>query len=127
MKSRTKTKRPNSNKRPGETMRPKSSKRARSLIRSALQRCRGNQSAAARLLGLPNQAQLRKMLRGEIGDTPAMRAALERADTRAKRAWGMVKGEHQPEVDRSSIAQLMQEIETRVEAIRHLLTGHKEE
>jgi hypothetical protein len=73
------------------TVRPKSSERpkslksslqARKLIRAALKITKGNQSAAARLLKLPNQGQLRRMLLGEIKDTPSMLLALQRAERR---------------------------------------------
>jgi hypothetical protein len=63
----------------------KSSVAARRLIRAVIKRS-GSQRAATRVLGLPTQAQLSKMLRGEIADTPAMQAAIARADVRAKRA-----------------------------------------
>jgi|SRR5579859_6153432 len=77
----------------------KSSRAARRLIRAVVKRA-GSQRAAARLLGLPTQAQLSKMLRGEIADTPAMKAALARADARAKRAWSMVRADNgSPGVD----------------------------
>src|SRR3972149_1466653 len=69
----------------------KTSLAARRLIRSAL---RGRtQRQAARLLHLPNQAQLRRMLTGEIADTPAMRAALARARARAPRAFYFVRSD----------------------------------
>lgn len=91
----------------------KSSAAARRLIRAALKR-HGSQRAAARALGLPNQAQLSKMLAGTIRDTPAMRAALARADARAKRAWAMVKVEQGACVDRelvmASVARLEREL-----------------
>src|SRR3990172_9354119 len=69
----------------------KTSLAARRLIRSAL---RGRtQRQAARLLHLPNQAQLRRMLTGEIADTPAMRAALDRAQARAQRAFYFLRSD----------------------------------
>lgn len=67
----------------------KSSPEARKLIKATLKKCKGNQHEAARRLRLANQSQLRKMLNGTLRDTPAMRAALKRADARARRAWLM--------------------------------------
>jgi hypothetical protein len=66
----------------------KSSQKARRLIEAVVKQCGGNEREAARRLQLPNHAQLRKMRRGQIGDTPAMRAALLRAEERARRADG---------------------------------------
>jgi hypothetical protein len=68
----------------------KSTPAARRLIYAALRRCKNSQRGAARLLLLPNAAQLNKMKRGLIGDTPSMKAALRRADDRARRAWLMI-------------------------------------
>ena len=56
----------------GRTGKPKSSSAARRLIRAALRRHK-TQRAAARALGLPNQAQLRKMLAGEMQVTIQLR------------------------------------------------------
>jgi hypothetical protein len=72
---------------PKRVKRLKSSLTARKLIRVALERHHNNQSAAARALRLPNQAQLYRILHGLIRDTPAMRAAIARAKERARRAY----------------------------------------
>lgn len=73
----------------------KSSVTARRLIRVALEKRHGNQSAAARALGLPNQAQLYRMLHGLIKDTPAMKAAIARAKERAWRAYRFMSPERE--------------------------------
>ncbi len=82
----------------GTSYRPRPKKRAqpispetRKLIRSALRRCQGNQRGAARLLGLDNNLQLMRMLRGEMCETPAMRAAVLRARARADRAFRLLR------------------------------------
>jgi hypothetical protein len=63
---------------------PKSSVAARRLIRAAM---RGRTlREAQRLLRLNSHNQVIAMLTGRIGDTPAMKAALKRADRRADRA-----------------------------------------
>jgi hypothetical protein len=78
----------------------KSSPEARKLIKAVLKRCKGNQHEAARRLKLNNQSQLRKMLNGTLRDTPAMRAALKRADARARKAWLMEHRGDPPALDR---------------------------
>jgi hypothetical protein len=95
------------------------------LIRAVLRRTGGNQSKAARLLRLPNQAQLRKMMLGEIGDTPAMRAALLRAKKRAARAWSLEReAAQQPALCLDQVRAELRSIVRRLEAIQHLLQGH---
>lgn len=90
----------------------KSSPAARKLIRAALRRTKGNQSAAARLLRLPNQSQLWKMLHGAMKDTPAMQAALKRAEQRSKRAWAFIPQtvEQCDAVDKAVVATLWREL-----------------
>lgn len=91
----------------------KSSSAARRLIRAALRRHKGNQSAAARALGLPSQGQLHKMLHGTLRDTPAMKAALLRADKRARRAWSLIPPravEQCDAVDKAVVATLWHEL-----------------
>ena len=91
---------------------PKSSTAARRLIRSALRRC-GSERAAARALGLSNNVVLHKMLIGTLKDTPAMQAALRRADRRAHLAWSF-RREINPNghVDRAVVAQLWKEFKS---------------
>lgn len=78
----------------------KSSPEARKLIRAVLATTKsreyphGNQHQAAKILGLPNHAQLQRMLHGELRDTPAMKIALAQADRRAERAWKKIKPEY---------------------------------
>lgn len=89
------------------------------MIRAALRRY-NSQHKAARALGLPNQAQLAKMLAGEIRDTPAMKAALARADQRAKRAWAMVKEETLTVVDRDLILASVERLERELAMLKSL-------
>lgn len=98
----------------------KSSQGARRLIRAALRR-HGSQRAAARALGLPSHGQLAKMLAGEIRDTPAMRAALARADARAKRAWGLVKLDAAPAVDVELVLASVERVEQELAMLRELV------
>ena len=56
---------------------------ARKLILATLKKCKGSESAAARVLRLPVRSQLGRMLRGEMRETPAMKAAVIRAKARA--------------------------------------------
>lgn len=58
----------------------------RKLILRTVKRC-GSKRQAAKVLRLPNHAQLERMLEGKIGETPAMKAALLRARARAERAF----------------------------------------
>lgn len=98
----------------------KSSAGARRLIRAALKRHK-TQRAAAKALCLPSQAQLSKMLAGEIRDTPAMKAALARADARARRAWGMVKPEQGACLDRELLLAAVERLERELAQIKYLL------
>lgn len=91
----------------------KSSLTARRLIRIALERRRGNQHAAARALGLPNQAQLYKMLHGLIKDTPAMKAAIARAKERARRAYHFIppeRGDNGHVIDYSELCVIIEQL-----------------
>jgi hypothetical protein len=64
------------------------SQKARRLIVKTVKRCK-SQRQAARVLRLPTHAQLVAMLEGRIGETPAMKAALMKAEARAERAFYM--------------------------------------
>lgn len=97
----------------------KSSREARRLIRATLKRT-GSQRAAARALGLPTHGQLAKMLHGDIADTPAMRAALARADARAKRAWFSIK-EDGPAIDADLVAAGIEALERELTALKSLV------
>lgn len=97
----------------------KSSLAARRLIRAAVKHT-GSQRKAARWLGLPTQAQLVKMLHGQLRDTPAMRAALKRADRRAQRAWAMIKMDDGAPLDREMVCKLVHQIEVALEMLKSL-------
>lgn len=98
----------------------KSTPAARRLIRAALRR-HGTQARAARALGLPSQAQLSRMLAGTLGDTPAMKAALVRADARGKRAWALVKETPAAGVDAEQVQAVIAEMETLVARLKSLV------
>lgn len=79
----------------------KSSKEARKLINAALKKScdytedgKPSVREAARILHLPNHAQLIKMKNGLIKDTPAMKIEIARADERARKAWLKISREH---------------------------------
>ncbi len=74
--------------RPKVQKNPKSSAAARRLI-EAYVKVHKTERTAAKKLGLKNHAQLGRMRRGEMRDTPEMKAALIKADKRAKRAWAL--------------------------------------
>jgi|SRR5579859_3191649 len=101
----------------------KSSPAARRLIRAAVAR-HHSQHKAARALGLPTQAQLAKMLHGEIRDTPAMKAALARADARARRAWAMVKDEPGPAVDVELVLTSVERVERELAVLKSLVRDY---
>lgn len=73
--------------RPGAKKRSRRiSAEARSLILATVRRA-GSQRQAAKWLGLKNHMHLVRMLRGEMKETPQMRAAVLRAKDRARRAF----------------------------------------
>jgi hypothetical protein len=76
--------------RKSEKKRPtrKISSDARRLIVATVRRCK-SERAAAKLLKLKSHNHLRRMLRGEMSETPEMRAAVVRARARAQRAFLM--------------------------------------
>ena len=103
---------------------PKSSPEARSLIQAVIGR-KPNQRPlreAARLLQLPNHAQMIKMLSGKMKDTPAMKAALRRADKRAERAWRNVNAAPQQHVDEAALTVVVEELECILKYLKSLLT-----
>lgn len=106
---------------PKNGKRLKSSLAARKLIRAAIKRY-GSEHKAARQLGLPTQAQLHKMLTGEIGDTPSMKAALVRAEARAQRAFYLVRDAAPVEIDTAAVCSLVDNIEKQLATIKALAT-----
>jgi hypothetical protein len=87
----------------------KSSREARRLIRAAVKQVH-SQRGAARLLRLTTQAQLVKMLHGQIRDTPAMKAALARANLRAKKAWAFVNTDDGAPLDRETVCKMLHQL-----------------
>ncbi len=100
---------------------PKSSPEARRLIRAALRRHK-TQARAQRALGLPSQAQLSRMLSGALADTPAMKAALARANARARRAWAFAKDDEQPAVDGALVLESVERLERELAVLKALVT-----
>lgn len=93
---------------------------SRKLIRATLRRCHGNESEASRLLRLPVRSQLGRMLRGEMRETPAMRAAVLRARARAAKAFCW----EQPDVtmaDREHVRKLIGEVRWIIEVLEGLV------
>ncbi len=93
---------------------------ARKLIRSALRRCKGSQRGAARLLGLGNNLQLMRMLRGEMRETPAMRAAVIRAKARADRAFRFLRPAPAP-VDLDAVRRLVAELRRQLDVLAYFV------
>lgn len=93
---------------------------ARRLIRIALRRCKGSQRGAARLLGLANNLQLMRMLRGEMAETPAMHAAVIRARERARRAFAWQRPQV-PQVDLDRMRELLKDTRWLIEVLEHML------
>jgi len=109
--------------RPAKPKKPKSSLAARRIIRAALRRHKNNNRAAARALGLPNAAQLQKMLSGAIKDTPSMKAALKRADVRADRARYFVKSESVRTIDPAELRGVLKQLNDAIRLLEVLLRG----
>lgn len=97
----------------------KSSPEARRLIRAALRRGKTLREAA-RLLGLPNHAQMAAMLSGRLRDTPAMRAELMRAKQRADRAWRLVKVDATEAIDRAAVCAIVARLERDLALLREM-------
>jgi len=108
---------------PAKAKKHKSSLAARRLIRAALRRHKNNNRAAARALGLPNAAQLQKMLSGAIKDTPSMKAALKRADVRADRARYFVKAESVHTIDPTELRCVLKQLNETTRLLDALLRG----
>jgi len=103
-----------------------SSTEARKLIASAVKRYK-SEVKAARALGLPNQAQLSKMRRGLIRDTPAMKAALVRARSRARRAFLLVPPPKVDQVvDPSQLKVVLHDLDRMRSFIKSILPPPKE-
>lgn len=94
---------------------------ARKLIRAALRRCKGNQSQAARLLGLKIRSQLGRMLHDEMGEVPAMRAAVLRAKVRADRAFRWLRPNVPPQVDLQLVRKMVQDVRYKLEVLEYML------
>lgn len=103
------------------TKAPVSSASARRLCKAALKRY-GSLRKAAAALGLKSYGQLYAIMNGRMYDTPEMKAALRRADRRAKRAWELVRDEGpKPRVDVEGLRGSIQAIEYQLRLMRELL------
>lgn len=98
----------------------KISAEARRLLRATVRRCHGSERQAAKLLRLANHAQLGRMLRGEMGETPAMRAAVIRAKARAERAF-LMERPSVPQVDVDRARKLLAEARWLIEVLENML------
>lgn len=106
--------------RPASVKRPKSTPAARRLIRAALKR-HNTIRAAAYALRLGNHMQLVRMLRGQIRDTLEMKAALARADERARRAWEAAPARTDCTIDPAAIRAAVAELKTTCAYLESLL------
>jgi len=108
----------------------KSSPEARRLIRAALhgRNSKGKPNSwvqVASILKLPTGAQAYKMYFGLIKDTPSMKAAIKRADARAKRAWSMVRLDHQ-EIDCVQVLNDVRDVARRIAVIEANVKAYSE-
>lgn len=99
----------------------KISPEARQLIRAALRQSRGSERGAAKLLRLSNHAQLGRMLRGEMSETPAMRAAVVRAKDRAKRAFLFQREQSVSVQDIERIRKMIAELDWALQVAKHII------
>lgn len=101
----------------------KSSPEARRLIRTTKRGHSWRQVAS--ILKLPNAAQAYKMMVGSIQDTPSMKAAIKRADVRARRAWLMTKDDHQ-EIDCKQVLDDIRDVRRKIEIIEANVKAYSE-
>ena len=93
---------------------------ARKLIQTMLRRCKGSERRASRLLRLNNHAQLGRMLRGEMAETPAMHAAVLRAKARARRAFYLEPMAVQP-VELEQVRKMVKEAHWVIEVLAKIV------
>lgn len=105
--------------RPKSAQNAKSSPEARRLLRASLRRHK-TYRGVAKALGLSNHMQAVRMLKGEIRDTPEMKAAIVRANTRAKRAWSFEKLVPANCVDPAHLRNVINDLSRLVETLRAL-------
>ena len=100
---------------------PISSAAARRLCEAAVKR-HGSLRKAAKALGLKSHGQLYQIMKGRMRDTAEMRAALRRADRRAKRAWELVRDEGpSPHVDVDALRGAISVVERQLKMMRELM------
>lgn len=100
---------------------PISSAAARRLCEAAVKR-HGSLRKAAKALGLKSHGQLYQIMKGRMRDTAEMKAALRRADRRAKRAWELVRDEGPaPHVDVDALRGAISVVERQLKMMRELM------
>lgn len=100
---------------------PISSAAARRLCEAAVKRY-GSLRKAAAALGLKSHGQLYQIMKGRMRDTAEMKAALRRADRRAKRAWELVRDEGPaPRVDIDALRGAISAAERQLKLMRELM------
>jgi hypothetical protein len=92
---------------------------ARKLILATVRRYK-SQRKAARVLRLKSHIHLVRMLKGEMRETPAMKAAVIRAKARASRAF-LMEREDVPLVERERIARLVRDAKAIIEILEGCL------
>lgn len=90
------------------------------LLKHTLKRCHGSERQAAKVLRLANHAHLGRMLRGEMRETPAMKAAVIRARARAKRAF-LMEPMGASTVDMEQLRQIVKEARWVIEVLDNFL------
>lgn len=103
---------------------PISSAAARRLCEAAVKRY-GSLRKAAAALGLKSHGQLYQIMKGRMRDTAEMKAALRRADRRAKRAWELVRDEGPaPHIDVAALRGAISVVDRQLKLMRELLKQH---
>lgn len=100
---------------------PKSSAAARRLLALVYEQ-EGTWQGVANRLGLPSRGQAWKMAKGCIGDTPAMRAAIRKAEGRAAKAFAGVRITQGDRIrDHELVAQVIKDMRRSINALNTLL------
>jgi hypothetical protein len=106
-------------KRPSKKISPE----ARQLIRAALRQAKGSEREASRILKLKSHMHLWRMMRGEMNETPQMKAAVIRARLRARRAFLMVHDEAVSVSDIEKIRHIIGELDWTLQVAKNVIGG----